>query len=132
MAQQEHHTVRDDALRLTLSRQEGEYIGERLVAARKSLRIFVIVATCGGILLSITWLIAGGDHLVRLANSDAVLRSNLRNASLFIGAVAGIVTFIALLNIPIAWMNVAKYKKYRAEYGRFLERYSRQGGASQD
>ncbi len=125
MEQQEHHTVRNDALRLTLSRQEGEYIHEQLAAARKSLKTLAIVAITGGILLAIIWLLTDSDYYSRLKLSSAELHSFLRNAGLLVGAGAGLVTFVAILKLPFAWMKLTKYKNYRSEHGLFLDRCNR-------
>lgn len=128
-----HHgneTVRNEALRLTLAGQEGDFIQQQLAAARKSLKTLAHVAVSGGVLLAFILLFTESDYYFKLEFTDPERHEIFRVISLGAGVISGIATFIAVLKLPLAYFAMAKYESYRHEHGRFLEKYNRnrQGG----
>jgi uncharacterized membrane protein len=114
--------VRNETLRLTLSQQEGDFIAQRLSAARRSLYFWIALAA-----------VSAAAILISIFVTDSYRMSYDRLANTFLGyniamgvtVVAFITLLVGILKLPFSLLDVRKYTRFRQEHRSFLGKYGR-------
>lgn len=121
MATDPTQPIQDEALRLTLSRQEGSFILERQASSRRRLIFWILlalIAAIGTVVFSF-WM---GTYQ---PEPDAVDYPQEYYGIFFSLCTAILLMLVGFLKVPFAMMDVWKYRRYRAEYETFLAKFGR-------
>ena len=115
MAEQPHHSIRNDNLRLILSSHESDFIDSGLREAELGLRQILIV---GALALCATAVMVG---LLLYGDSPTVIDNLVTIALVF----AIVTVLVCSVNGLGAYFSLKRFRSYRDDHDKFLKHYRR-------